>query len=100
MARYRKRPPLGMTLYLGAMFALGFYFTFASVQGDFGLFRRIEIDAELRALTAEMEGLEAQLADYRNRTHRLSDGYLDLDLLDERAREVLGYVRVDEVVLR
>ena len=33
-------------------------------------------------------------------TRRLSDEYLDLDLLDERAREILGYVRADEVILR
>lgn len=35
-----------------------------------------------------------------NRTRRLSDSYLDLDLLDEQARSVLGYVRADEIVIR
>jgi cell division protein FtsB len=34
-----------------------------------------------------------------NLTHRLSDTYLDLDLLDERARNVLGLVRADEIVI-
>jgi cell division protein FtsB len=32
-------------------------------------------------------------------THRLSDDYLDLDLLEEQARERLGYLRPDEIVL-
>ena len=32
-------------------------------------------------------------------TRRLSDDFLDLDLLDEQARDVLGYVRADEVIL-
>jgi cell division protein FtsB len=36
----------------------------------------------------------------QNRTKRLSDEYLDIDLLDEQAREVLGYVRADEVVIQ
>jgi cell division protein FtsB len=36
----------------------------------------------------------------QNLTHRLSDDYLDLDLLDERARMVLGYLRADEVTIR
>jgi cell division protein FtsB len=36
----------------------------------------------------------------RNKTLRMSDGYLDLDLLDEQARDVLGYVRADELVIR
>jgi cell division protein FtsB len=35
-----------------------------------------------------------------NLTRRLSDQYLDLDLLDERARNVLGYIRSDEIVVR
>ena len=30
----------------------------------------------------------------------IDDDYLDLDLLDEQARNVLGVVRADEVVLR
>ena len=36
----------------------------------------------------------------KNLTHRLSDSYLDLDLLDEEVRDVLGYVRADEIVIR
>ena len=35
-----------------------------------------------------------------NRTRRLSDQFLDLDLLDEQARDVLGYIRADEIVIR
>ena len=35
-----------------------------------------------------------------NKTHRLSDDFLDLDLLDQQARDVLGMVRADEVVIR
>jgi cell division protein FtsB len=36
----------------------------------------------------------------QNLTRRMSDEYLDLDLLDERAREMLGLIRADEVILR
>jgi cell division protein FtsB len=36
----------------------------------------------------------------QNLTLRLSDDYLDLDLLDEQARDVLGYLRADEIVIR
>jgi cell division protein FtsB len=34
-----------------------------------------------------------------NMTQRMSDEYLDLDLLDEQARRVLGMVRSDEIVI-
>ena len=35
-----------------------------------------------------------------NLTQRLSDDYLDLDLLDEQARDVLGLVRANEMIIR
>ena len=53
-----------------------------------------------RALTEERDRLQTELAQMVNLTHRLSDGYLDLDLLDEQARDVLGYLRADEIVIR
>ena len=51
-------------------------------------------------LTVERDKLALQLAQLKNLTHRLSDGYLDVDLLDEQVRDVLGYVRADEIVIR
>ena len=79
---------------------LATYFTFASVQGVYGLFRRIQIEAELADLTQERDQLQSEVERMRNKTRHLSDDYLDLDLLDEQARDVLGLVRSDEVVVR
>ncbi len=100
MARNRKAPAYGMAIYALFILSLGSYFAFASVQGDFGLFRRIQIEAEKRALEAEQERLIREVATMRNKTRRLSDDYLDLDLLDERARDILGMLRPDEIVIR
>lgn len=100
MTHREKRPALGLGLYVTLTVLAGLYFTFASVQGDFGLLRRIQIDAEADILAADLSALRTQVAAYRNKTHRLSDDYLDLDLLDEQTRAVLGYVRADEIVLR
>ena len=91
---------LGLAVYLTVMCMLAMYFTFASVQGDFGLFRRVQIEAETRALEAERDALTAEVRDLRNKTLRLSDGYLDLELVDQQARDVLGMVRADEIVIR
>tara|TARA_R100000750_G_scaffold47839_1_gene32706 strand:+ start:1190 stop:1429 length:240 start_codon:yes stop_codon:yes gene_type:complete len=78
---------------------LAAYFTFAAVQGDFGLFRRAEIAVEGDRLGQELADLQAEVARMENLTHRLSDDFLDLDLLDRQARDVLGLVRSDEIVV-
>ena len=94
----KKRFITGLLMPMGLLF-VGAYFTFAAVQGDYGLFRRIQIEAERDLYQAELDALLAQTADMTLLTRRLSDEYLDLDLLDQQARERLGYMRADEVVL-
>jgi len=96
----RTRPAMGNLFYFLGMLMLGLYFTFAAVQGDYGVFKRAEVEAEGRALTAELASLQAEVARMENLTTRLSDTYLDLDLLDEQARDVLGLIRADEIVIR
>jgi cell division protein FtsB len=94
------RPALGDFAFFAVAFALSIYFTFAAVQGDYGLFRRAEIVAETRALQIQHDDLHAAVMRMENLTLRLSDEYLDLDLLDEQARSVLGMIRSDEIVVR
>ncbi|MBJ6373361.1 FtsB family cell division protein [Sedimentitalea arenosa] len=94
------RPGFGALIYFAITFALGAYFTFAAVQGDYGLFRRVEITAETDALRQTLGQLQIEIAALENLTRRLSDEYLDLDLLDEQARSVLGLLRPDELVIR
>jgi len=94
------RPSFGALIFFAVAFALSAYFTFAAVQGDFGLFRRVEIAAEADMLRGDLERLNAQAAEMENLTRRLSDDYLDLDLLDQQARSVLGLLRTDEIVIR
>ena len=96
----RKKPALGVLTYFTAAFGLAVYFTFAAVQGDYGLFSRAEIEAESAQLQAQLSVLEAQVDRMENLTLRLSDTYLDIDLLDQQARSVLGLLRSDEIVIR
>ena len=100
MFKERARPYLRPLMALLVALVPCAYFTFAAVQGDFGLFKRIQIDAEAATLREQRDGLLAELAVLENQTRRLSDNYLDLDLLDEQARDVLGLLRTDELVIR
>jgi cell division protein FtsB len=96
----RTRLRFAPAIYLAVSGVFGAYFAFAAVQGDSGMFRRIQIESETARLQTERDQLAGQLAELELRTRRLSDTHLDLDLLDEQARDVLGYLRPDEVILR
>ncbi|PCD75858.1 FtsB family cell division protein [Pseudothioclava arenosa] len=88
-----------MVAVLGAMLACA-YFAMSAIQGGSGIFRRVQIEAEIVEMTRERDALRSEVERMANLTHRLSDAYLDLDLLDERARDVLGTMRSDEIVIR
>lgn len=89
--------PLGI---FAVAFTMGAIFTFAAVQGDYGLFRRAEVLDQASQLEKERDALLAEVVRIENLTKRLSDAYLDLDLLDQQARDVLGLIRSDEIVIR
>ena len=96
----RNRPAFGVVIFFAVAFSLGAYFTFAAVQGSYGLFRRAEVTADAEKLRQELAVLEARVEKMENLTRRLSDEFLDLDLLDQQARDVLGLMRTDEIVIR
>ena len=100
MSMIRTPPALGGLAFFAVTISLGAYFTFAAVQGDYGLFRRAEITVESRHLTDELSEVRREVARMENLTKRLSDDYLDLDLLDQQARDVLGLMRADEITVR
>ncbi|GGB12776.1 FtsB family cell division protein [Allosediminivita pacifica] len=100
MTSRRSRPALGVLIYFTLASGLAAYFVFAAVQGDFGIFRRAEILGEQHQLDAELAVLEKDVSRFENLTRRLSDEFLDIDLLDQQARDVLGYIRSDEIVVR
>jgi len=87
-------------MFFAAVLAMSGYFIFAAVQGETGHLQRMQVEAQEKRLVAELAELQIERAKLENKIYRLSDEYLDLDLLDERARLVLGLARVDEVIIR
>lgn len=94
------RPALGSVAFLTVLLSMAGYFVFAALQGDYGVFRRIELAAEHQRLMQERDRIAADVARLEARRLRLSDDWLDPDLLDEEARRRLGLLRPDEIVIR
>ncbi|MCD7110346.1 septum formation initiator family protein [Rhizobium sp. DKSPLA3] len=75
------------------------YFSYHSIHGDFGLRatevfdrQRVERLATLKDLTEKRQILEKEVA-------LLSDGSMERDMLDEKARFGLNMSRADEIVI-
>ena len=100
MTVQRIYPGWSMLVAFGFALGIGMYFTFAAVQGDYGIFRRAEIISDAVKLIQELNALEREVARMENATRRMSDEFLDLDLLDQQARDVLGYIGNSEIVVR
>ncbi len=99
MSKARKLSLAGAVLHI-TLILVGGYFGLSAIQGDSGLFQRIQVEAEAEELRLELAALQAETSHLETLTRRMSDDFLDLDLLDEQAREILGYLRSDEIVLR
>ena len=52
-------------------FSLGLYFTFAAVQGDFGILRRAEVNHDIQKLQVDV------LPEYRRLAANLIDRFID-----------------------
>ncbi len=95
----RRSAGYGGAIFAVVMVALLSYLTYAALQGEHGLFRLFQIEAQQQRLEVELAQLRAERDLLENKVRRLSNDYLDLDLLDEQARRTLGYARPDEIIL-
>ncbi len=76
-----------------------FYLGFHALSGERGLYAWFKESRRLEALKAELADIQAERAELDGRVRALSSNSLDLDMLDEQARKVLGYAAPDEVVV-
>ena len=96
----RNAPSIGPLAVTVVSLTLATYFVFSAIQGDYGVLRRAEYLSESRALTLNLYQLQSSISLLENKTLRLSYHYLDLDLLDQQARDILGFIRPDEIVIK
>lgn len=75
-----------------------FYLGFHAISGERGVAALFREKRELAALQAELASVRAKREALEVKVARLNSESLDLDLLDEQARRVLGMAGKDEVV--
>ena len=76
-----------------------FYFTYNAIYGNNGLKKSIVLELEIIELNNKLNSLQKVLFNIEKKTSSLSKKNLDLDLLDEQSRKILGLIRPDEIML-
>jgi cell division protein FtsB len=87
-----------LALYALAALLIG-YFGVNAYSGDRGLKAKEDIDRQMTALTAELQRLQVEHAQWQRRIALLKSDDIDPDMLDERARALLDYVDPDDLVM-
>lgn len=76
-----------------------FYIGFHAISGDRGLYAWLKESRRLDAVKEELAEATAKREAYEKKVSLLSSQSLDIDMLDERARAVLGFTGSDEVMV-
>jgi cell division protein FtsB len=88
-----------LALYVMAALLIG-YFGVNAYNGNRGLRAKQDIDQQIAALTAELNSLRIERDAWEQSIKLLRAPTIDRDMLDQRAREQLGYATPDELILR
>lgn len=80
-------------------FCLCFYFTYHIVSGERSYLRLVSLQHNMERATHQYVGLNKERQVLENKVAMLRPGSIDPDLLEERARVVLGFQHPDELVV-
>jgi cell division protein FtsB len=80
-------------------FCLCFYFSYHVVSGERSYLRLMSLERNIERLNDQYGVLSKERHSLENKVAMLRPGSIDPDLLDERARVVLGYQHPDEFVV-
>jgi cell division protein FtsB len=75
------------------------YFLYHAVQGDRGLIAFWQLSKQVTQAENTHSVLNQKRAELQNRVSLLNPNSLNSDMIDERARFILGYTKTDEIVI-
>jgi cell division protein FtsB len=96
--RRRRTILTALGLYTFAAAFIG-YFGVNAFTGNHGLRAQIDLDQQMTAMQEELRQVKAERAVWERRVALLRSDRLDPDMLDERARALLGYVDPRDLTL-
>ena len=82
-----------------ALVGVAAFFAIQIYRGEYGRVALDRAEREHAATMRKVQAVERRVVALERRNEGLRPGSLDLDLLDERARDVLGMIGRDEVFL-
>jgi cell division protein FtsB len=85
-------------LYTFAALFIG-YFAVNAFTGNHGLHAQADLDQQMATLQSELKHLKAERALWERRVALLRTDRIDPDMLDERARALLGYADPRDLTL-
>ena len=100
MVSHRRRRAIltAIGLYIFAVLFIG-YFAANAFTGNHGLRAQLDLDQQMRAMQQELAEAKTEHALWDRRVALLRSDGLDPDMLDERARSLLGYVDARDLTL-
>jgi len=100
MVSHRRRRTIltALALYTFAALFIG-YFAVHAFTGNHGLRAQLDLDQQLATMQQELSDAKAERALWERRVSLLRSERLDPDMLDERARALLGLVDPRELTL-
>jgi cell division protein FtsB len=100
MVSHRRRRAIltALGLYLFAALFIG-YFAVNAVTGRHGLRAQQDLDVQMASMQKELGELKAERANLERRVALLRSDRIDPDMLEERARALIGYVDPKDLVL-
>src|SRR5690349_10556020 len=75
------------------------YFTYHAVSGNRSLMRMITLKSQIETMSEQRDNLNQQREALEEKVVMMRPGSLNKDLLEERARVVLGYKSENDVVI-
>ena len=88
---------INLSILLCLLFFL-LYFTYVAIFGNNGLKSYIDLEFEIIELNKNLNSLKKVMNELEIKTSKLNNN-LDLDLLDQQSRIVLGLIRNDEIMI-